>query len=129
MPAFDCSKIPEWVNIWEAETLDIVVHDITFPDRTHLISRSSCTLTTLSLSGVIISDQNLIAALHLLPSIANLSTNDLLNPTGGSPLTSHFVSSMYGLSAAPLLPKLRSLSIKLLGTSFDDAAFIDISSR
>ncbi|KAE9393876.1 hypothetical protein BT96DRAFT_209677 [Gymnopus androsaceus JB14] len=94
------------------------------------ISRSSCILTTLSLSNVIISDLNLIAALRLLPSLANLSTNNLLDPTGGSPLTSHFVSSMHGLSAAPLLPKLQSLSIKLLRTSFDDAAFIGmISSR
>ncbi|KAE9391537.1 hypothetical protein BT96DRAFT_1001197 [Gymnopus androsaceus JB14] len=94
------------------------------------ISRSSCALTTLSLSSVVISDVNLIAALRLVPSLTNLFLDGLEDPEGRSPLTSHFISSMQGSSPTHLVPKLCSLSIKFKGTSFDDVAFINmVSSR
>ncbi|KAE9408848.1 hypothetical protein BT96DRAFT_913563 [Gymnopus androsaceus JB14] len=94
------------------------------------ISRSSCTLTTLSLSSVTISDVDLISALHLLPSLTKFSTEALRNPKGRSPITSHFILNMHSSSTTPLLPKLRCLSIKSHGTSFDDSAFVSmVSSR
>ncbi|KAE9404407.1 hypothetical protein BT96DRAFT_989457 [Gymnopus androsaceus JB14] len=102
------------------------------------ISRSSCILTTLSIRGVIISDLELIAALHLLPSLVNLSFDDS-QQAWESPITSLFLSrltlpeSPYDPSAQSqsiLIPKLCSLVIKFKGTSFDDAAFVKmISSR
>jgi len=92
------------------------------------ISRSSCVLTTLSLGGITISDLDLIAALRLLPSLANFSIHGSLN--NPATITTHFISSMHSSSAAHLLPNLRSLSIKFPGISFDDVAFIDmVSSR
>ncbi|KAE9408935.1 hypothetical protein BT96DRAFT_627294 [Gymnopus androsaceus JB14] len=95
------------------------------------ISRSSCTLTTFSLSSVTISDLDLIASLNHLPSLINFSVDGLMNPEGGSPLTSYFLSSLtLHDSGSLLLPKLRFLSIKFHDTSFDDAAFVRmVSSR
>ncbi|KAE9391548.1 hypothetical protein BT96DRAFT_864866 [Gymnopus androsaceus JB14] len=99
------------------------------------ISRSSCALTMLSLNNVAISDLDLIATLHLLPSLTLLSIDDLIDGEYENPITSHFISSMHASSAAPLLPKLHSLSIKLLENrssdpddddSLDDATFIDM---
>ncbi|KAE9408847.1 hypothetical protein BT96DRAFT_624547 [Gymnopus androsaceus JB14] len=94
------------------------------------ISRSSCTLTTLSLSSVAISDSDLISALRILPSLTSFSIKGLENLDGGSPITSHFMSSMHSSSAIPLLPRLRCLSIISHDTSFDDTAFVSmVSSR
>ncbi|KAE9408849.1 hypothetical protein BT96DRAFT_913564 [Gymnopus androsaceus JB14] len=95
------------------------------------ISRSSCTLTTLSLRNITISDVNLIAALRLVPSLTTFSIDGLMNSSGGSPITSHLLWSLtyHGFDSA-LLPKLRFLSMKLRRTSFDDAAFVRmVSSR
>ncbi|KAE9408922.1 hypothetical protein BT96DRAFT_807403 [Gymnopus androsaceus JB14] len=95
------------------------------------ISRLACTLTMLSLSSVTVFDLDLIADLNLLPSLINFSIDGLLNPEGGSPITSRFLSSLtLHDSGSPLLPKLRFLSIKLHGASFDDVAFVRmVSSR
>ncbi|KAE9408943.1 hypothetical protein BT96DRAFT_913625 [Gymnopus androsaceus JB14] len=94
------------------------------------MSRSSCILTMLSLSSVMISDSDLVATLRLLPSLTKWSIDGLANSGGGSPIMSHFISHMHASSAAPLLPKLHSLSIKSHGTVFDNAAFVSmVSSR
>jgi len=132
-----------------ANLLENAFYTFTFPSLTELIiqqdaykdlwpvdsfntfiSRSSCALTTLSLSRVTISDLNLISALRLLPFLTTFSLDGLMDPNYGSPITSHFISSMHSSSPQPLLPKLRSLSIKFLGTLFDDAGFVGmVSSR
>ncbi|KAE9408921.1 hypothetical protein BT96DRAFT_985249 [Gymnopus androsaceus JB14] len=97
------------------------------------ISRSACTLTTLSLSRVTISDLDLVTTLNLLPSLINFSVDGLVNPEGGSPISFHFLSSLTlhdSGSPLELIPKLRFLSIKLHGTEFDDVAFARmVSSR
>lgn len=99
------------------------------------ISRSSCILTTLSISSVVITDRDLIAALQLLTSLTNLGVDDKLQLTEvESPITSYFLSSLRlhpHDSTSPLVPKLASLSIiKFNGTLFDDAAFVEmVSSR
>ncbi|KAE9395444.1 hypothetical protein BT96DRAFT_146423 [Gymnopus androsaceus JB14] len=93
------------------------------------ISRSSCALRTLSLSSVTISDLDLAAALRLLPSLISFSVDGLVNPEGGSPITSYFLSRLtLHDSGPPLLPKLRSLFITFHETGFDDAAFVGIAS-
>ncbi|KAE9401023.1 hypothetical protein BT96DRAFT_992390 [Gymnopus androsaceus JB14] len=122
-------------NVQECEMLENIrwfQRSLIWPQNAFnaFISRLSCKLTTLSLSIVTISDLDLVSALRLLPSLTSFSTEDLENAEGGSPITSHFISSMHSSSPAPLLPKLLSLSIKLFGTSFDDTAFVSvISSR
>lgn len=94
------------------------------------ISRSTCILTTLSLRFVWISDQSLIAAFRILPSLVNFSIDDFLDPQRESPITPHFVSCMSASSPTPVLPRLRFLSITAYNVSFDDAAFVDmVSSR
>ncbi|KAE9391550.1 hypothetical protein BT96DRAFT_1001206 [Gymnopus androsaceus JB14] len=89
------------------------------------ISKSSCTLTTLSLSGVGISDLDFIAALCLLPSLTKLSFGDDLGT-----ITSLFLSSLTlhdsAFEPGPIVPNLCSLSIHVKGTSFDDTAFIEM---
>lgn len=94
------------------------------------ISRSTCIITSFSLSRLTISDLNLIAALRLLPSLAKLNIDGLKASNGESSITTHFISSLHGSSIDPLLPKLQSLSMEIYYTTFDDATFVDmISSR
>lgn len=92
------------------------------------ISRSGCVLTTLSLT-VTISDEDLIAALRILPSLTNLAVDSSMDVIG-CPISSRFISCMHVSSPNLILPRLRSLYIKSHSTSFNDAEFIDmISSR
>ncbi|KAE9387977.1 hypothetical protein BT96DRAFT_1025645 [Gymnopus androsaceus JB14] len=104
------------------------------------LSRSSCSLTKLSLSGVVISDTNLIIAIRTLPSLLYLSVGDSTLTETETPITPYFISSLSGSRFATnnydsppsslLLPKLRCLSITFAGTSFDDAMFVTmVSSR
>ncbi|KAF9072049.1 hypothetical protein BDP27DRAFT_1320996 [Rhodocollybia butyracea] len=80
------------------------------------IRRSSCNLTKLEVENVSVSDIDLIAALKLMPSLANLHVDD--SPTELNP------------SGSALVPKLRELQLKFNGLEFDDSAFINmISSR
>ncbi|KAE9408968.1 hypothetical protein BT96DRAFT_1013116 [Gymnopus androsaceus JB14] len=125
---FSCFTFPS------LRALAIYSNDIYFtwpPDAfSAFISRSSCALTTLSLRFSVISDLNLIAALRLLPSLTDFAFDGLVEAADRNPITPHFISSMHGSTIAPLVPKLRSLSLKLLGTLFDDAALISmVSSR
>ncbi|KAE9404401.1 hypothetical protein BT96DRAFT_427240 [Gymnopus androsaceus JB14] len=103
------------------------------------ISRSSCVLTTLSIRGVTISDLELVAALHLLASLVNFSFDGAQLVMGRNPITSLFLSRLT-LPESPsdpgpstqsiLLPKLRSLVIKLNSPSFDSEGFVKmVSSR
>jgi len=102
-------------------------------------SRSSCSLTTLSISGVLISDLELITALHLLPSLLNFSVDDRTLLEAETPITPYFILRLHGpvaskspdpLPSPHLLPKLRSLSIIFHGTFFDDSVFVNmVSSR
>lgn len=99
------------------------------------ISRSMCTLTTLSLCRVSIRDQLLISTFRILPSLVNFCIDDWVERPhrmfgGGSPLTKEFILSMSASSCTPVLPKLHSLSITTYSPSFDEAAFVDmVSSR
>ncbi|KAE9408948.1 hypothetical protein BT96DRAFT_913629 [Gymnopus androsaceus JB14] len=93
------------------------------------ILRSSCTLTTLSLSGVRILDLDFIATLHLLPSLTKLSFDDDFGRVT-NPITSLFLSSLTlhdtAFERGSIVPNLCSLSIQVEGTSFDDTAFIEM---
>lgn len=101
------------------------------------VSRSSCILTRLSISGVEISDLDLLAAFRILPYLVQFAFSDVKHPRRlakkSRPITSHFISCMhasFSTASEILVPKLRTLSLTLLSTSFDDAAFTSmISSR
>lgn len=93
---------------------------------TEFISRSACILTTLSLSAVAVSDQDLIATLRLLPSLVNFTINSSVTARNKRPITPHFISSMHASSLTPLLLNLCTLSLTIHDTSFEDTAFVDM---
>lgn len=155
----DVDDLNDWLQIFTFPLLDklIISHlkyedgKLTWSARTFsdFLSRSSCTLTHLSIDGIDISDLDLIAALQLLASLIRFGFDDFYekekkmqmerDQEGYSlfgfyvknPITSFFLSSLTirNLDSNPgpvLVPKLQSLSIKLKGTSFDDASFVEM---
>lgn len=87
------------------------------------ISRSSCILTALSISGVTLSDFDFIAALRRLSSLTTLEYNDFMVT---SPITTLFLSSLtfHSIESELLVPNLCSISMRLREPSFDDLTFV-----
>ncbi|KAE9398017.1 hypothetical protein BT96DRAFT_995198 [Gymnopus androsaceus JB14] len=89
---------------------------------------SSCQITKLVLQGVRISTEDLIPALHSLPSIIYLHISDQLLAADHSPITGKFIRNLewprnHDSSHPPLVPKLCLLRLEFCGNSFDNAAF------
>ncbi|KIK52701.1 hypothetical protein GYMLUDRAFT_49770 [Collybiopsis luxurians FD-317 M1] len=93
------------------------------------ISRSSCSITSLSISSLGISDSDLIYIFHLMPSIMNLELFDswITTEVPGfitNRLISHLQESGSDASALPVLPRLRHLLLDVGGETFDDAGTV-----
>lgn len=145
-------------NIWKFEDdgdfLDAMFASHTFPSLTRLcidtdhytrykwpktafdgfISRSSCTITSFTIDSVGFLDLDIIDALRLLPSLSELSIHDEQTEEDRlSPITSRLIHHLHGSgldARSPPLRKLRSLSLRISGTTFDDAALVNmVSSR
>ncbi|KAF9062162.1 hypothetical protein BDP27DRAFT_1428200 [Rhodocollybia butyracea] len=104
-----------------------------------LISRSSCVITTFSIRGISISASDLIAALHVMPSLLSLEVEDgewhYNCPVNQhqSPINSVFITRLAhrAQSSAILVPKLHSLHLLSYRMTSDadcgfDLSFIDM---
>ncbi|KAE9404502.1 hypothetical protein BT96DRAFT_989319 [Gymnopus androsaceus JB14] len=100
------------------------------------ISRSSFSLTTLSIMFIPLLDSHLIDLLHRLPSLLHLTINDS-DVDAPSPITPRFIESLHAFYCAnsvtlssTLMKGLQSLSLTFTGEDFDDRLFVDmVSSR
>ncbi|KIK50763.1 hypothetical protein GYMLUDRAFT_50994 [Collybiopsis luxurians FD-317 M1] len=146
----------------ESESLiDVVLSSTTFPALTSLyidridvkedyehpwpkdivqnfLSRSRCTLTTLSLKSIPIVDEDLIDLLRRLPSLLHLAIDDSSVTAHNSPITLRFIQSLHAFryngrssSSSILVRKLQSLSLTFSGfgpKSFSDRDFVGVVS-
>ncbi|KAE9408336.1 hypothetical protein BT96DRAFT_849478 [Gymnopus androsaceus JB14] len=95
------------------------------------ISRSACTITTFTIRNVALSDEDVIAALRIMPSLNDFEISDK-GLKSHSPITTQLISSLCCVSPESLptgsimhlVPKLCSLRLVFTGTVFDDKAFI-----
>ncbi|KIK61754.1 hypothetical protein GYMLUDRAFT_42795 [Collybiopsis luxurians FD-317 M1] len=97
------------------------------------ISRSSCTLSAISIRNVAVSDLNFIAALRHTPALLDLSINDS-HMGSDNPITTRLFSSLHdtalnhsqAASGSHLLPRLRSLCLRSSRSTFDDTSFVNM---
>jgi hypothetical protein len=92
------------------------------------ITTSSCMITTFTLSGISISDLELVLALQVMPSILHLDITDTDPIPTRCPITSHLMSSLQlQPMSSSLAPKLHSLRlISYHKATFEDSAFISM---
>ncbi|KAE9406571.1 hypothetical protein BT96DRAFT_1014798 [Gymnopus androsaceus JB14] len=95
-----------------------------------LLVHSSCALTKLSIQCLRPPDDELITILEQLPSLTSLTVNDhqiysSCPPTQTSGLIQGPHSTLRS-SAAPLLPRLRHLTLSYAGKAFDDDRFVEM---
>ncbi|KAF9058749.1 hypothetical protein BDP27DRAFT_1343012 [Rhodocollybia butyracea] len=98
------------------------------------ISRSSCMITTFTLHGTPLSDLDLIAVLHVMPSLFHLEIEDYNwgnLQAQYSPITSNLISSLIqhestSVSLVPKLHTLRLVSQRRHTGTFDDSIFVSM---
>ncbi|KAE9405672.1 hypothetical protein BT96DRAFT_314125 [Gymnopus androsaceus JB14] len=96
-----------------------------------LLSRSSCSLATLSIESLTLVGFNLIDLVTHLPSLHNLSTNDSYAPPECNPITDRFIEMLQVRdtgSHRPIVPRLRSLKLNVGASTFNDGLVIDMVS-
>ncbi|KAJ4477421.1 hypothetical protein J3R30DRAFT_217899 [Lentinula aciculospora] len=137
--------------------LECLLSSLTLPDLTNLVllhnghveepflmpfliledffRRSRCALSSLNIEQICITDTEMVALLAHLPCLQELTCED--PDDGYSPITMPFVRSLHTWerdslhhSIEPLVPKLRSLTLKVHNKGFDSSTFVDtITSR
>ncbi|KAF9067552.1 hypothetical protein BDP27DRAFT_1328564 [Rhodocollybia butyracea] len=97
------------------------------------VKRSSFPLTTLYIECLALSDSNLVYLLHHIPTLMDLTFNDTKGVRHLSPITKQFIESLHAhrtsslrQQTAPLIPRLRYLTLATGATSFDDEAVVDM---
>ncbi|KAF9059320.1 hypothetical protein BDP27DRAFT_1341711 [Rhodocollybia butyracea] len=99
-----------------------------------------CSLTSLVIQGLYISDRDMVALLLQVSSLETLSIHDPAFPDllrSSNPISKSFIESLHAgrqsafrPSVEPLLPKLRELTLKVTAQGFDPSSFVDtIASR
>ncbi|KAE9402740.1 hypothetical protein BT96DRAFT_1017472 [Gymnopus androsaceus JB14] len=87
--------------------------------------RSSCVLANLSIRGLKLSDNDLVAVFKQLPSLTSLIVEDNCHMDSSS-ITSALIRSLHSASNPLLLPKLCHLGLTYAGKVFDDSGFVDM---
>ncbi|KAF5342957.1 hypothetical protein D9757_014890 [Collybiopsis confluens] len=109
-----------------------------FRQISEFLERSNCPLTVLALSGHSLTDQELVSILARLPSLQELSLENPPNSDSAiCPISTTFVQSLHASkrcdiydSTKPLLPRLRSLVLRVDENNPDPSAFVEsVSSR
>ncbi|KAE9406568.1 hypothetical protein BT96DRAFT_915275 [Gymnopus androsaceus JB14] len=112
---------------------DNLTPKVAWPLRTleTFLTLSSCALTSLSIQGLQLPDNDLIDIFKRLPSVATLTIQDpYLDLDFSNTITPTLIQSLHSTrhpsSNSPLLPKLRYLTLSYAGKVFDDAGFVDM---
>lgn len=93
------------------------------------LSRSSCTITKISLTYFAFSDADLLGIFSLLPWLTDLTLQDQLPETSDSTIQSlraHSSAQSFDFARSVLLPKLESIRLRAHGTAFTDQSFVDM---
>ncbi|KIK54894.1 hypothetical protein GYMLUDRAFT_110699, partial [Collybiopsis luxurians FD-317 M1] len=98
------------------------------------LTRSSCSLRTMCLIGVVLSDEDVITLLKQCSTLQDLRIEE---PSPSHAIvTRHFLESLHSskrnvqTTFPPLVQSLHTLSLKVKAADFDSSVFIDvISSR
>lgn len=96
------------------------------------VQRSSFPLTVLSIGSLSLSDSSVVYLLSHIPTLQDLTLNDANIPRKYSPITSQLLESLHSYRTsslrrqmAPLVPRLRSLTLYFGGPSFKDEIVVD----
>lgn len=93
------------------------------------LSRSSCTLTALSLLNLALLDADLLAIFTLLPRLRDLTLENQHPKTSDSVIQSlcaYSSAQSFDFAQSVLLPKLQSIRLRACGTAFSDQTFVDM---
>lgn len=96
------------------------------------VRRSSFPLTVLSIANISLSDSSVVYLLSHIPTLQDLILNDTNSARKYSPITSQLIESLHSYRTsslrrqiAPLVPRLRSLTLHFGGPSFKDEIIVD----
>lgn len=95
---------------------------------TSFISRSSCTITTLSWENITMSPNSWVSFLESLPSLTSLTVSELLLLAGESLISNIFLRTLRPHTISSLnafLPKLETLSLSISRPTFTVEAFMN----
>ncbi|KAE9407387.1 hypothetical protein BT96DRAFT_1014220 [Gymnopus androsaceus JB14] len=93
------------------------------------LSRSSCSLTTLSIQSLALADLKLIVLLTHLPTLLDLCVDDSYVLPEASPITDQFIDSLHvhrTNSHRPIIPRLQFLKLDVGASTFGDASVTDM---
>ncbi|KAF9070472.1 hypothetical protein BDP27DRAFT_1419938 [Rhodocollybia butyracea] len=98
------------------------------------VKQSSFQLTTFSIQQLSISDANLVHILVHLPTLQNLTVDDIGISPGCSPISSDFIESLHAYRSSPLrlqtgsiIPRVRSLRLlNLAAITFSDLSVVEM---